>query len=418
MRITFICPVYPPEVLPSGVMLSQLARHFVSIGHDVMVYTTFPSLPGGRVFPGYRRYLWKSTNQNGVRLTRCFSFVYGPTRKPLRRVLSHLSFTVTSAARLLLDRRPNAIIVETLPIISTTWLVALAKILGVPVVNYIKDLFPEAAEDAGMIKTGGAVSNIAKWVDRMSCRYADMNLVLSDSFKEALTRSRQIPEHKIEIIKDWIDGSQISPMNRTNPWRVAQKIPDETFVAMFAGTVGLASGADVIVDAARELRIRGHEGILIVCIGEGILKLPMMEKAKRLNLDNIRFLPFQPEERLAEVQSAADVMLLTMSERHVFSSVPSKLITYMAVGRPVICSADRASAVAQLVSSIEIGVVIPPGDTTALADALIDMDAKRDEWVDAGKRAREFFEKNNNLPVALEKFDHLLMTITHGRNCN
>ena len=130
--------------MPSGVMLSQLARHLVSEGHEVTVYTTFPSLPGGTVFPGYPRGLWKSTNQDGVRLTRCFSFVYGPRRKPLWRVLSHLSFTITSAARLLLDRKPNIIVIETLPIITAPWLVALSKILGVPVVNYIKDLYPES----------------------------------------------------------------------------------------------------------------------------------------------------------------------------------------------------------------------------------------------------------------------------------
>ena len=379
--------------MPSGVMLSQLARHLVSEGHEVTVYTTFPSLPGGRVFPGYPRGLWKSTNQDGVRLTRCFSFVYGPRRKPLWRVLSHLSFTITSAARLLLDRKPHAIVIETLPIITAPWLVALSKMLGVPVVNYIKDLYPEVAEDAGIIKAGRPVSNIAKRIDRLTCRWADVNLVLSDSFKQILMHSREIPEEKIEIIRDWIDGSRISPLSRSNPWREEQKISPGTFVAMFAGTMGYASGADVLVEAARELQRRKSGDILILCIGEGVLKPSMMENAKKSNLENIRFLPFQPEEKLSQVQSAADVMLLTMSEKHTASSVPSKLITYLAVGRPVLCSADPDSAVAKVVAGNDIGLVIPPGDPIALADALIAMHAQQDQWVDAGRRAREVFEE-------------------------
>jgi colanic acid biosynthesis glycosyl transferase WcaI len=317
-----------------------------------------------------------------------------------------------------LDSKPDVLVVEVLPIISSPWMIGLAKVLGIPVVNYIQDLYPEAAEDAGMIKTGRPVSNIARWIDRLTCTWSSINLVLADSFKEALTGSRKIQEGKIAVINSWVDGSRVLPLGRSNPWREEQRISPGTSVAMFAGTMGRASGADVLVEAARELQRRKCEDMLILCIGEGVLKPSMMENAKKSDLENIRFLPFQPEEELSQVQSAADVMLLTMSERHGGSSVPSKLITYLAVGRPVLCSADANSAVAKVVESANIGLVIPPGDPIALADALIEMHAQQDRWVDAGRRARQFFEKNHDLPVAMEKFEHLVMSLTEGRHAD
>lgn len=394
--------------MPAGIMLSQLAKYLLSVGHEVMVYTTFPSLPEGNVFAGYERHLWRLYNQDGIGVTRCFSFVYGRDRKRLNRILAHLSFTITVTVRLLLDRKPDVFIVETFPVITSPWIVVLARLLRVRCVNYVQDLYPEVLEDAGLIERDGYISKLARLVDRLTCTWADVNLVPDDSFKEFLTRSRGTQESRIVVIRNWIDGSRIQPGDRENPWRELQGIPSETLVAMFAGTVGVASGADVLVEAARELRMRGWSDILILCIGEGVLKGPMLEEAKRFGLDNIRFLPFQPEEELALVQSTADVMLLTLSKKHVESSVPSKLITYLAVGRPVLCSADPVSPVAKTIQNANIGWVVPPGDSVALADSLGELRRNQRRRRQMGMRAREYFEKNYDILMAMDKWGRLV----------
>lgn len=394
--------------MPSGVMLSQLAERLVFRGHSVTVYTMFPSLPEGKVFPGFQRRLWRAFHKNGMIVVRCFAFVYGRDRRPIWRVLSHLSFAITTIARLLLDSKPDILVVEAQPVISSPWLVALAKLLRVPVVNYIKDMYPEVLEDAKMIQSDGLVATVARGVDRLTCLVADVNLVLSDSFRDVLVKSRGIPAGRISVIRDWIDGAHISPGRRGDEWRKEHEIPNSSFVAMFAGTLGIASGAEVIVLAAQELKKRGRDDILILCIGEGVLKASMEEQAQKLDLSNLRFLPFQPQDRIGEVQSAANVMLLTMSARHAFSSVPSKLITYMAVGRPILCSSDPESQIAKLVTDAAIGLVIPPGDPIALAEALIQMSFDRDGLVEKGNRARLYFESHHDMPTALDRFEALL----------
>jgi colanic acid biosynthesis glycosyl transferase WcaI len=279
-----------------------------------------------------------------------------------------------------------------------------AKLRGIPCVNYIKDLYPESAEDAGLIRRDGTLSRAALWLDRLTCRHADLNLVLSESFRQSLLETRGIHRDKIEVMHDWIDGSRLKPMAGDNIWRQEQNIPEAKYVAMFAGTMGLASGAEVLVDVSDELRSRAVDDILILCIGEGLLKPRMIRDAADRKLENVRFLPFQPEARLAEVLSTADAFLLTMAADHAASSVPSKLITYLAMGRPILCSVDSRSPIALHVLDADCGIVVASGDHLAISDALIQMARDRESWRPKGLTGRRYFEKHFNMPAAMRRF--------------
>ncbi|MBI5249958.1 MAG: glycosyltransferase family 4 protein [Desulfomonile tiedjei] len=417
MKIALVCPVYPPEIVPSAVMQAQLAESLCAKGHHVTVYTTFPSLPQGRVFDGYRRSLWSVLQQGQLRLIRCFSFTIGEKRTRLWRALSHLSFALTSALRLLLEDKPDLIVANMAPVISSPIIVMTAKLLKVPVANNIQDLFPEAVESARMISSGGLAAKIALWIDRITCRMADTTIVLSESFKDALMKTRKVPAEKIEIIRSWVDGSKIKSMSRDNSWRKETEIPLNKFVAMFAGTMGLASGVDVLVDVAAKLRNDGHDDILIVCIGEGLLKPKMVQSVSEQRLNNIVFLPFQPEERLSEVQSTADVFLLPMEKSHAVSSVPSKLITYLAVGRPILAAVDAGSSIAKRVHLANCGLVVPPGDAAEIAKGLIEMKADALKLEKHGSNGRKFFQQYMDMPIALAEFESLSSRMVAGKGC-
>jgi colanic acid biosynthesis glycosyl transferase WcaI len=408
MNILFVCPVFPPEIVPSSVMLGQLTRHLSLAGHKVTMITCFPSLPGGRIFKGYKRRFWKITETETLRLIRCFSFTIGSKRKRLWRALSHLSFGLIAALRLFLEKKPDLIVTDTVPVISTPFVVFLAKFLGIPVVNYIQDLFPEAVESAGMIHQQGIAARIALIMDALTCKAADANIVISESFRKALLSSRGVPDNKIFTLHNWIDGSEIRPTNRINQWRAQAGIPHDRFVAMFAGTLGIVSGAEVLVDVAHELKASKVHDVSIVCIGEGVLKETMIRRSQSLGLDNIWFLPFQPGAVLSDVQSTADVFLLTMDKSQANSSVPSKLVTYLAMGRPVVCATDKDSAVAETVARANCGYVVSPGDAKAIAAQIVYLKKNSHECSVFGTCGRSYFEEYYDMPAAMKKFDLLL----------
>src|SRR5260221_380759 len=109
---------------------------------------------------------------------------------------------------------------------------------------------------------------------------------------------------RVAVIGNWIDADEIRPMRAGNVWRQEHGIPAQVFLATFAGSLGMVSGADVLVRVAEHLRHR--RDIFLVCVGEGVLKDKMAEETARLGLTNLRFLPFQPRNRISQMQSAAD----------------------------------------------------------------------------------------------------------------
>jgi colanic acid biosynthesis glycosyl transferase WcaI len=148
--------------------------------------------------------------------------------------------------------------------------------------------------------------------------------------------------------------------------------------------------------------------VTLLCIGEGVQKQSMMDESLRLGLKNIRFLPFQPRERVPEIQASCGVALLTMRPDSSDSSVPSKLISYLAASRPIICAANSESAVARTVMNAKAGIVVCPGDAQAIADAILRLKREPGTARQMGKDARVYFEKHYTLERAYLQFSELL----------
>jgi colanic acid biosynthesis glycosyl transferase WcaI len=223
---------------------------------------------------------------------------------------------------------------------------------------------------------------------------------------DLVAANRGLPRDRFTVIPDWIDESAFAVWQGEGTWRRSQNISNTAFVAMFAGTLGHVSGAEVLAEVA--LILREEENVLLLCIGEGVRKQGMVEASSRLGLNNIRFLPFQPAERVPEVQASSDVALLTMQPHHSDASVPSKLISYLAASRPVICAANADSAVARTVMDAAAGLVVRPGDAKAIAGAILRLMREPGTAHQMGRNARRYFEQHYTLERAYRQFSDLI----------
>lgn len=403
MRIIFICCVFPPEPEPAGVMAHQLASRLAHDGHTVTVVGPFPNRPGGRVYGGFQRRLRKvEAGGDGYRLVRCANWLVGERRRGVDRLLENLTFGLSATWAAWREPKPDLILVETWPLISVQVLALLARMLGIPWCYYVKDVYPEAAEETGLIGRNGPVARFCRFWDRYLCLSSAKVIVISETMRDLMARSRDLSNDLFAVIPDWIDPSGFVPQPKDNAWRQEQNIPKDTFVAMFGGTLGQVSGVEVLVEVAGLLRDK--QNLLILCVGEGVRKRQMIERCHSLGLENIRFLPFQPRERLAEVQGAANATVLTVRPGYSDASVPSKLISYFATGRPVICAAQGSASVARIVSEAGAGIVTRPGDPSALARALVDLAADSARAEEMGRAAREYFEQHFTLDRAYRQF--------------
>ena len=215
--------------------------------------------------------------------------------------------------------------------------------------------------------------------------------MICDDFKSHVV-GKGAEARRVAVLRNWIDLDEIRPGPRLNSFRAELGLTEDSKIILFAGTVGLASGAEIMLEVAE--RLLDDRRIRIVFVGEGETLAALKQGASARKLDNMVFSPFQPRERLAEVQAMADISIVTMRPDAEQISVPSKVLGYMAAARPVLVAAARGSETARFVLESGAGIVVPPGDPQAITDAILAAIDKPGEMQEMGKRGRRFLEEN------------------------
>ena len=411
VRILIVSPVYPPEQPPAGINVAELASELAQARHDVTVLTGFPSHPSGRLFKGWKaRLVTKERTPESFTLLRCIhSFV--PRFGSLGKLWYHFTFAVSLFFTGLRAGRFDVLVLQSTPAFCGPAAILLAGIKKAKTFYWIHDIHPESAINAGLLKEG-ALSALMKAVDTWVCRKASTVAALTEDMREVIL-ARGLPAEHVIIQRHWLDEERIRPSLRQNAWREKHGVALESFVVLHAGTIGYVSGALVIVEAAKLLA--KHPGILFLIVGDGPLKGDLQEKAAQYGLANVKFLPFQSEEDLNEMQASGDVGLVTLQPRSGHTSIPSKIHGYTAAGRPVIASVDPTSSTARLIDEGGFGWVAPPGDPEALAGAILHAAANPDECRRRGEKAREFFLREFGRRAVTAEFRRKLESLPSER---
>lgn len=390
MKIVLLTQWYPPEQAPIGYMIRELAQAMIDRGHQVTVITAFPNHPTGRVFGGYRKQWRLKEIVDGVALWRMTLYT-SPNPGKISRILSFISFTLTSAWALLVHPRCDLIFAVFQPLSVGVTLPPLARLKGAKLVLNVQDLHPDAPIELGLIRNPLLV-RVLRWVERFGYRSASGLAVICDQFKKHCVL-RGAREDDVAVIPNWIDIDEIRPGDRDNPFRAALGLSPEHVVVLYAGTVGLVSGAEVALQAARAIEDR-HPEMRLVFVGEGPALDGLKEYAQRNGMKNVIFAPFQPREVLPQVQAIADISLVSLRRGKGRASVPSKVLGYMAASRPVIASVDSDSETASLVLKSGCGQVVEPEDGEALAEAISGLVDDRSARMRLGSNGRRYLEEN------------------------
>jgi colanic acid biosynthesis glycosyl transferase WcaI len=405
MHLLILTQVYPPEAHPTAVMVRELGEYLVERGHQVTVAAGYPHHPHGRVFGGYERRLLHRETAAGVRVIRGWHATSSRAGFSARAIVM-ASQALGTALAALGSNRPDVVLNVGLPLVGPLLAAAVARRFGAPLVSLIYDLYPDIAIETGRLRNPALV-RASREVEAATYKLSDRIVVLSQGFKRNLM-GKGVPPEKIGVVPVWLDSDEIHPLPRENPWRAANAIPAQARVVLYAGTIGLVSGAHVVLEAAAALK--GRPEILFLLVGEGRVKDALQVEALDRNLVNVRFLPFQPRAALPYVQATADVSLVTLAPGRGRTSVPSKVVGYFAAGRPVVASVDEDSDTADAVRHAG-GVVVPPSDPDALARAICDLlDSTPEHREELGRASRRYFEGEYARSSVLERFQDLLET--------
>jgi colanic acid biosynthesis glycosyl transferase WcaI len=239
-------------------------------------------------------------------------------------------------------------------------------------------------------------------------------MVLCESFREALIAD-DYPPNRIRVIRSPVDLDLIRPLPAEGCFRRKHNLSPDDFIVLFSGSMGLKQGLTNVVEAAQLLRGECPH-VKWILVGDGEL-MPILQKLiARYDLSElVRLLPLQPEAEMSAMFSAADVLLLNQLSNMKDAVIPSKLLTYMAAGRPVVAAVNTSSEAATLVRNSDGGIIVTPEDPTALAQAVNQLHADPTGLAEIGRRNREYAEKHFDQREIVSAQETFLLEVVSNR---
>jgi colanic acid biosynthesis glycosyl transferase WcaI len=394
VRVLILSQWFHPE---PDLKALPLGQELQARGHSVEVLTGFPNYPGGRVYAGYSIRAWRREMIGAIPVHRLMLYP-SHDRSAVRRALNYLSFGLAAASiGPAMTFKPDVIYVYNLITLMPAARL-MRRLWGAKIVLDIQDLWPESVASSGMLQSGRALSFLRRWSDS-SYSAADQIVCLSPGFKRELT-ARGIPAERIEVIYNWSAGTLgPDPLPGGDGLRAPSR---DRFEVLFAGTMGIMQGLDVIVEAARRLRDRAPD-VRFTLVGSGVDQERLIRLAE--GLENIEFLPRRPAEEVGALLASANALLVHLKDDPLFHvTIPSKIQAYLKAGRPILCGVPGDAS--DLVECAGAGLSFRPEDPDDLCRAVLALRSmKPDALRDMGEQGQRFYEQELALGRGVDRLE-------------
>ena len=405
MRLLIHGMNYAPELLGIGRYTGELGAYLAFRGHQVTVLTAAPYYPQWRVREDYRPQRWRREWRDGVEVLRAPQYVPGRV-SGLGRLLQECSFGASCLywwSTCLLQRPWDAMVAVCPPMTSGLVPGLLARRLAVPLVIHVQDLQLDAARELGILRQPLLLAGLT-WLELHLFRQARAVTTISRSMAARLA-AKGVPPARLQVLPNWADLDKVRPGPRFNALRRELGLTSE-IVVLYAGNLGEKQGLEVILEAAA--LTRGKPSIRYLVAGEGAARDRIKLRAQDLGLDNLTFLPLQSNSRLPLLLAAADLHLVVQRQKAADLVMPSKLTNIMAAGRPFIATAGEGTELARVTSESRAGLVVPPEDGRALAQAVLGLAGDPGARKEMGVRARRYAEAFWDRERILRQWEELL----------
>jgi colanic acid biosynthesis glycosyl transferase WcaI len=389
MRILLLSTYFRPDIASTGVIMTKLAEEFVAKGHEVTVVTSVPHYDPNQAWPEYSKKLVHTERRDGMQIYRVRVYAAEDKSSIAKRIAAYGSFSLLSILRGMTLPKHDVILVPSPPLSNGVIGDFLSRLRGTPFIYNVQDVWPDVAVRAGVLKKGRAIRHLKKMESYVYRRAAQIS-VISEGFRRNLL-AKGVPDGKISVIPNFIDTEFVTPLPKQNYFSRKHALENK-FVVLFAGNMGFSQGLEVALNAAKLLE--GNEEIKFLMVGNGAARNASVNYCESAKLNNVEFLPFQAHEDVPAMYGAADVCLIPLKRGFTMESVPCKLFTIMAAGKPSIAAVDYHSDTWELIQDARCGICVEPENPRALADTInryyFDASARNE----SGRNARHYVERH------------------------
>ena len=311
------------------------------------------------------------------------------------------------AARRIAEYRPDLLLSSNTPLDAQKIIQATAVQLGSKFVFWLQDIYSIAIHSILKKRHFPFAGLVGAWYTRLERKMlasSDAVVMISPDFAPVLQHWRADPS-RLHTIENWAVRDEITPRPQDNPWSREQGLAGR-FVFLYSGTIGMKHNPGLLIDLAESMR--PHPEVSVVVISEGVNAEWIRSEVAKRGMANLTVLPLQPWARLPEVLSTGSVLTALLGEESGEFSVPSKVLSYLCVGRSLLLSVPAQNLAARIVSGKltgrPAGVVAPPEDSVAFiaaAHRLYEDRAQREEFA---ANARTYADETFDIERIVERF--------------
>lgn len=385
MKILVVSQYFWPE----SFRINDVVRSLQGLGCEVTVLTGAPNYPTGDVFPGFSA--WNLGRDRRNLDYELYRVPLAPRRRgrTINLVFNYLSFVVTAAlfGPWLLRRKKYDLIfvfgvspiLQAIPAVLIKWLKRSALVI------WVQDLWPQSLQVTGYVRNRrilGVVEAVTRWI------YQRAELLLGQS------------EAFLPVLREM--SGKVAVRFHPNPGEWADTVLTDTpsltlkpgFNVLFAGNLGTAQALPTILDAAE--RLRDRRDVRFVLVGDGSRSDWVRDEVRRRELENVVMPGRFPSSAMPAIFHQASALLVSLNRSEILAqTVPSKVPSYLAAGRPIIASMDGEGG--RVVVAAGAGKACAAEDSEALVSAVLELsamsDAARNEM---GARGRAYYDANFN----------------------
>jgi glycosyltransferase involved in cell wall biosynthesis len=367
VRILIVYRHFWPDSPPYASMLRTLGRSLADDGHDVTIWAEQPC--------------YKSADRNtraprreqldGIAIER-MPLIPGARRFAPLQIVDKIAFPLRAVIKALWRRlrgdRYDLVWTATIPPIAAGLAGrVIADLFGARFLYHCQDLYPEIAGHTGLWRRGGLTYRIAETIERRTRRRADLLVTLSEDMADTV-REMAEPKRLAVINNFMLEDFSKSGLDRSPALPVATAPRNDGKIQIiFAGNLGQFQGLEAVVDAMRLIE-QSRPDLELVLMGEGKALPGLRERAA--GLANVRFEPHRPFEDAQRLIATADVGLVSLEPGIYRYAFPSKTLTYLGLGLPILAIVELESKLAESIRQDELGWVAPANNPDVLGDLL------------------------------------------------
>jgi colanic acid biosynthesis glycosyl transferase WcaI len=317
-------------------------------------------------------------------------------------------------ARQIRDFRPDVVISANAPLEAQVLALKASRSVGSTFIYWLQDLQGFAIDKLLAARLGALGKLVGAYYTRLEAtllRGSNAVVAISEDFVPSLL-ALNVSRTAISVIPNWASTQELPQRPKRNAWSRQHGVADE-FCFLYSGTLGMKHNPELL--AALAERYRDSPGVAVVVVSEGLGAQWLDRVRTERDLQRLVLLPFQPYAALPDVMGSADVLLTILEPDAGVFSVPSKVLSCMCAGRPLLLAVPPENLAARIVEKTGAGLVVSPTDKAAFLNAAEKLRSTSEIREEMGRNALRYAQETFDLDLIADRFEAVIQTALGGR---